>query len=115
MAQTAPDVLGEVLKELRLLRVAMEHSASFTSHTQLLTGRLNVQNERISVTTRELSSARELAASLANRLATETSNVSHLGGREPTRKRLAGMLGTRRGSYRGTGRISPSHTFVQPR
>lgn len=57
-AQT-PDLLGELLKEVRGLRVAMERAATVGARIQLLVGRVQIQEQRIAELTRRSAALRE--------------------------------------------------------
>ncbi len=57
-AQT-PDVLGELLKEVRGLRLAMERAATVGARIQLLVGRVQIQEQRIAELTRRSAAVRE--------------------------------------------------------
>ena len=57
-AQT-PDVLGELLKEVRGLRIAMERAATVGARIQLLVGRVQIQEQRIAELARRSAAVRE--------------------------------------------------------
>ena len=57
-AQT-PDVLGELLKEVRALRIAMERAATVGARTQLLVARVQLQEQRITELSRRAVAVRE--------------------------------------------------------
>lgn len=57
-AQT-PDVLGELLKEVRALRIAMERASTVGARTQLLVARVQLQEQRITELSRRAVAVRE--------------------------------------------------------
>jgi hypothetical protein len=62
-AQTSsPDTLSVLLNEVRLLRIALERSATTAPQIQLLGSRLTVQNDRVSRVSRDLDAARNALA-----------------------------------------------------
>jgi chromosome segregation ATPase len=62
-AQT-PDVLGELLKEVRGLRLAMERAATVGARIQLLVARVQMQEQRITELSRRAVTVREELAKL---------------------------------------------------
>jgi uncharacterized coiled-coil protein SlyX len=60
VAQTqAPDVLGELLKEVRALRIAMERASTVGARIQLLVARVQLQEQRIAELSRRATAVRE--------------------------------------------------------
>ena len=57
-AQT-PDVLGELLKEVRGLRLAMERAATVGARIQLLVARVQLQEQRIAELSRRAAVVRD--------------------------------------------------------
>lgn len=57
-AQT-PDVLGELLKEVRALRIAMERAATVGARIQLLVARVQLQEQRIAELSRRAAVVRD--------------------------------------------------------
>src|SRR5687767_7515922 len=57
-AQT-PDVLGELLKEVRALRIAMERASTVGARIQLLVARVQMQEQRIAELSRRAVAVRE--------------------------------------------------------
>lgn len=55
----APDVLGELLKEVRGLRIAMERAATVGARIQLLVARVQMQEQRITELSRRAVAVRE--------------------------------------------------------
>lgn len=55
----APDVLGELLKEVRGLRLAMERAATVGARIQLLVARVQMQEQRIAELSRRAVAVRE--------------------------------------------------------
>jgi chromosome segregation ATPase len=62
-AQT-PDVLGELLKEVRALRIAMERASTVGARIQLLLARVQMQEQRIAELSRRAVAVREELAKL---------------------------------------------------
>jgi chromosome segregation ATPase len=58
-APAAPDVLSELLVEVRGLRVAMERAATVGARIQLLVARVQMQEQRIAEATRRASAIRD--------------------------------------------------------
>lgn len=54
-----PDVLGELLKEVRGLRLAMERAATVSARIQLLVARVQLQEQRITELSRRAVAVRE--------------------------------------------------------
>ena len=73
-AQT-PDVLGELLKEVRGLRLAMERAATVGARIQLLVARVQMQEQRISELSRRAVTVREELSKIDSDTATITSMV----------------------------------------
>ena len=83
-AQT-PDVLGELLKEVRGLRLAMERAATVGARIQLLVARVQLQEQRITELSRRAVAVREELsridsgtadiASMLKRFETSTENM----------------------------------------
>jgi len=76
----APDVMGELLKEVRGLRIAMERAATVGARIQLLVGRVQIQEQRIAELTRRSAAVREEMSRLDMEIGQATSSVKSLEG-----------------------------------
>jgi chromosome segregation ATPase len=72
-AQT-PDMLGELLKEVRALRIAMERAATVGARIQLLVARVQMQEQRITELSRRAVSVREELSKIDS----DTANVASM-------------------------------------
>ena len=94
-AQT-PDALGELLKEVRGLRLAMERAATVGARIQLLVGRLQIQEQRIAELARRSAAVRDEMSRLDIENSQATVSVKSLEGaaaRSPDmQKEIEGQL-----------------------
>ena len=77
-AQT-PDVLGELLKEVRGLRLAMERAATVGARIQLLVARVQMQEQRITELSRRAVAVREELSKLDAGIAQFSSLMKRVG------------------------------------
>jgi len=76
----APDLLAELLKEMRGLRVAMERAATVGARIQLLVGRVQIQEQRMAELARRSAALREEMSRLDFVLSEGSLNVKNLEG-----------------------------------
>lgn len=97
-AQT-PDLLGELLKEVRGLRLAMERAATVGARIQLLVARVQLQEQRIAELSRRAAAVRDEIATLDGVITTHAREVKRAeamlepgGVEEKARKEAEAML-----------------------
>jgi chromosome segregation ATPase len=77
-APESPGILPELLKEVRGLRAAMEQMASAGPRVQLALGRLQLQEQRLSMLVMKLDSSRANLAGLQRQLTQQQAEVERL-------------------------------------
>ena len=76
----APDVLGELLKEVRALRIAMERASTVGARIQLLVARVQLQEQRIAELSRRAVAVREEFSKIDAAIAQASSMVKRFEG-----------------------------------
>ncbi len=77
---TRPDVTNELLVEMRALRRALEQTVSANARVQLAMGRLQIQEQRVSASTRQLHELRQTLAGMERQTIEREAQLADLEG-----------------------------------